>query len=120
MGVEDVHDAYCLRTALLLNLKLTLLKIFLIAKVCFLIKKKNNFYYSGTTTHTWLTGRSASSRLRGGSSARGSKLLRRRHGDSPKLWMVVEAVSQVTSPGGSPAATGVPVGGCDRAAAEGS
>lgn len=118
MGVEDVHDAYCLRTTLLLNLKLALLKILLIAKV--LIKKKNHFYYSGTTAHTWLTGRSASSRLRGGSSTRGSKLLRRRHGDSPKLWMVAEAGSQVTSPGGSPAATGVPAGGCDRAVAEGS
>lgn len=123
MGVEDVHDAYCPRTASLLNLKLTFLKILLIATV--LIKKekkkkKNHFHYSGTTAHTWLTGRSASSRLRGGASTRGSKLLRRRHGDSPELRMVAEAASRVTSPGGSPAGTGAPAGGCDRAAAEGS
>lgn len=124
MGVEDVHDAYCPRTASLLNLKLTFLKILLIATVCVLINKKkiekNHFHYSGTAAHTWLTGRSASSRLRGGSSTRGSKLLRRRHGDSPELRMVAGAASRVTSPGGSPAGTGVPAGGCDRAAAGGS
>lgn len=40
MGVEDVHDAYCPRTASLLNLKLTFLKILLIATVCVLINKK--------------------------------------------------------------------------------
>lgn len=43
MGVEDVHDAYCPRTALFLNLKLAFLKILLISKVCVLIKKEKSF-----------------------------------------------------------------------------
>lgn len=40
MGAEDVCDACRPRTALVLNLKLALLKILLISKVCVLIKKK--------------------------------------------------------------------------------
>lgn len=74
----------------------------------------------GASAQTWLTGRSASSRLRGGSGTRGSKLLRRRHGDSPALRMAVDAGPQLTPPGASPAGTGALAGGCDRAAAGGS
>lgn len=72
---------------------------------------------SGVEAQTWLTGRSASSRSRGGSGKCGSKLLRRRHGDSSGYVTVVAAV---TLPGASPAGTGVLAHGCDWAVAAGS
>lgn len=75
---------------------------------------------SSSTAQTSLTGRSASSRSRGGSGMWGSKLLRRRHGDSSELLMVVAGGSQVTLPGASPAGTGVLACGCDWAVAAGS
>lgn len=63
--------------------------------------------------HTSLTGRSATSRSRGGSGTWGSKLLRRRQGDSSES-------KSVTLPGESPAGTGVLACGCDWAGAAGS
>lgn len=77
---------------------------------------------SGVEAQTWLTGRSASSRSRGGSGKCGSKLLRRRHGDSSEYVMVVAVTGglHVTLPGASPAGTGVLAHGCDWAVAAGS
>lgn len=75
---------------------------------------------SGSVAHTSLTGKSASSRSRGGSGMWGSKLLRRRHGDSSELLMVVTGGSRVTLPDASPAGTGVLACGCDWAVAAGS
>lgn len=78
------------------------------------------FKLSSSTAQTSLTGRSASSRSRGGSGMWGSKLLRLRHGDSSELSMAVAGGSQVTLPGASPAGTGVLACGCDWAVAAGS
>lgn len=75
---------------------------------------------SSSKTQTSLTGKSASSKSRGGSGMWGSKLLRRRHGDSSEKMMVVTGCWHVTLPDAFPAEKGVLACGCDWAVAAGS
>lgn len=75
---------------------------------------------SSSKAQTSLTGRSASSKSRGGSGMWGSKLLRRRHGDSSELVIEVTGGWHITLPDASPAGIGVLVCGCDWAVAAGS
>lgn len=75
---------------------------------------------SNSKAQTSLTGRSASSKSRGGSGMWGSKLLRLRHGDSSELVIVVTGGWHITLPDASPAGIGALVCGCDWAVAAGS